>query len=303
MTNQPLQAAATLEQLEALKLLEAETAAARQRKDDSTPTDGTTPIVQESLDAMFSAAADRASSGGANQLSVTAQLTKHALGLVNYIQQVLAEDMPKYKSDVEASMKNHAAMDDIIGDIVNLGAEDVEYLKSETEEELEKALRSQQSKRSRAKSKVMDKENYTTMMTGAVSELLIRLAMGKLKNYGGGAAMGDLGFSDEDLEKLAEDTEELKKAIRNVQSKKSIMSHKQGFDDKSERWLQLLRDEATLKDLRDRGSKAVDEKLLKDAQAKKEAEEVLNAIDTENIGTVEEALTYFNQLKEILATL
>ena len=112
-------------------------------------------------------------------------------------------------------------------------------------------LKSQQSKRSRSKNKVMTLDNYRNLMSGAVSELLIRQAMGKAKSsMGYRRASGSVEYTAEELEIFKNDQEALKREIRNVQSKKSIMKSKADFTEEDERWGQLLAAEETLKGMR-----------------------------------------------------
>lgn len=238
--------------------------------------------------------------GGANQLNKTARLTQIATDIANQVFTKATSDLAQYEGRILASQKSHDAMDDLIGECYNLGAVDVNFLKTVSDEEIEKMIRSQQSKRSRAKSKMMTQENYLTMMTGAVAELLLREASGKPKSAGGGAIMGEIGFSAEDLEHLAEFPDELKKAIRNVQSKKSIMKAKADFDSLSPRWQQLLRAEQQLKEVRDRVNGTVNEEAAEALEVKKQAEELLADVDVEN-ASPEDALKLLQAMKEMLA--
>lgn len=189
--------------------------------------------------------------GGANQLSVTAQLNAVASNFAGQVLQVVLADEEQYADQVLASQTNHDEMDRLIESVINLQEEaDIEFLQSTNEQELERVLKSQQSKRSRAKSQTMTVDNYSKMMTAAIAEALVRLALGKPKGAGGGANGGDPTYSDEELRALAEDPGALARAIRNVQSKKSIAKSKVDFDPNGERWMSLLAAEQQLKDLR-----------------------------------------------------
>lgn len=202
---------------------------------------------------------------GNQQLSKTARLTSVATEIANSVLQEVNADYEANEPKLEASMQSHDAMDDLINEFTNLGNVDVDFLETVEDEEIDKMIRSQQSKRSRAKSKAMTRENYLTMMVGAISENLLRIAGDKPKSSGG-ASMGSIGYTDEDLQQLAEFPEDLKKAIRNVQSKKSIMKSKADFDPSSSRWQQLLQTEQQLKAVRDKHA----------SQASKEAQEALD---------------------------
>ncbi|MMZ45681.1 hypothetical protein D3C75_232700 [compost metagenome] len=257
------------------------------------------------INSLFVEQAEAASNRG-HQLSKTATLTQQGtLAMKDIMRKIAAvdstnEDFERFSALVGASQTNHDAMDDLIGELYDFSKLNYDYLKELDEEELEKMLRSQQSKRSRAKSKHMDQQNYQNMMVAAVAETIVRLAANKPKNSGG-AALGDLGVSDEDFEKLRDDSEELKKAIRNVQSKKSIMKSKSGFTEEAPRWKQLCELEERLKGLRDETTVPVSVQERRDAKAKAEAEEMLKGIDIGQ-ASEEQAKMLLAKLSEVLAT-
>lgn len=183
-------------------------------------------------------------------LEGTAQLNSVASRIVDDILQHINENADKLAERVAASQKDHDEMDKLIKECYELETVDIEFLKALDEETLERMLRSQQSKRSRAKSKVMTLDNYRNMMMGAVAEHLIRRALGKEKNAGRARHAGIVEFTDEQLEELKSDPDKLRRAIRNIQSKKSIMRSKEGFSEDDERWKKLLEAEEKLKALR-----------------------------------------------------
>lgn len=239
--------------------------------------------------------------GGAHQLNKTARLTQQATEIAQSILKEIMSNVAEYELKVKASQQSHDAMDDLINEVHSLGEEPIDYLKTVSEDEIEKMIRSQQSKRSRAKSKVMTQENYLTMMVGAISENLLRIAGNKPKSAGGGTVMGEIGFSAEDLEQLAQYPEELKKAIRNVQSKKSIMKAKQGFDIQDPRWQQLLRAEQQLKDVRDQTNIMATQEAKDALEAKSKVEEMLSTTDVGEL-KADEARALLDQVKEMLAS-
>lgn len=263
---------------------------------------------------LFAATNQTTVTSGANQLQKTAQLTAHATRIMNHIMQVVEAEPELWAGQVLASQKDHDAMDDLIDQthpltgreadeengIVGLLPEDVDYLKTLSEEELEKMIRSQQSKRSRAKSKDMTRENYQTMLVGAVAENLLRIAGDKPKSSGGGSATSETGFTDDQLNEFATDAEKLKKAIRNVQSKKSIYLSKKDTSKDDPYYKGLLADEAMLKAIRDNGTQVANEEAQQAIEAKKQAEELLAAAG--DIEDPNEALELLNKMKEILAS-
>ena len=188
---------------------------------------------------------------GARSLEGTARLTQVAGEVTSQIFRTLEGNMDEYREQVAASQKSHGAMDVLIHDLVDFDELDVQFVKDLSEETVNAMLKSQQSKRSRTKSKTMTLDNYRSMMVGAVAENIIRFATGKVKLAGGARrAAGDIGFSEEQLAFLAENQDELKRELRNIQSKKSIAKSKDGFTEEDEHWAALLDAEAALKAIR-----------------------------------------------------
>ena len=232
-----------------------------------------------------------------NQLSSTAELTRISADIAREILRQAEADTEKYQTKIVESMQSHNAMDALINEIYDLTTVNIEFLKAESEEVLDRMIKSQQSKRSRAKSKEMTLENYLTMLTGAVAENLLRIAANKPKSAGGGGARrGTVRYTDEELEMLANDPEALKKAIRNIQSKKSIYKAKADFDPESERWKELLAVEEQLKAIRD-GQSAEAEKAIEKTQL---LEEMLATVDPNDLKATD-AKEMLNSIKQMLA--
>ena len=205
---------------------------------------------------MFVANENETTTSNNRSLAGTAQLTNIANSVAAELIQKIDADFEAYAERFEASKTDHNAMDALITEEHDLGSIDVEFIKALDEEVQNSMLKSQQSKRSRNKNKVMTLENYKNMMAGAVSELLLRLAMGKPKTSAGyRRKSGSIEYTAEELAQFENDQESLKKEIRNVQSKKSIMKSKAAFDETAERWVQLLAAEESLKSLRVGGTR------------------------------------------------
>lgn len=239
--------------------------------------------------------------GGSNQLVLTAKLTSTASQIANEIlSQIMSDE--QYADQIRASQTNHADMDKLIMEINNLEEVDVQFIKDEDEETIVRALKSQQSKRSRSKSKAMTVENYTAMMTAAIAENLLRKATGKLKGSAGGSSnSADPRFTDEELQQLAGNPADLTKAIRNVQSKKSIAKSKIDFDPESDRWNQLLEAEAQLKDLRNTLNGMQSEKTKEIMENQQAAQELLSDINPKDL-KADEAKDMVAKLQQMLAS-
>lgn len=250
---------------------------------------------------MFAADDNQALNTAANQLSYTARLTNIAQQNATTILNTMNEHAEDFEGRFAASQLSHDAMDDLIADIIDISGIDVDFLKTVTDEEIDKMIRSQQSKRSRSKNKKMTQENYRAMLVGAIAENLLRFSAGKPKASGGGAVMRDIGFSDEDIEKLAETPDDLKREIRNVQSKKSIMKSKSDFDPQSVRWLQLMRAEQQLKEVRNRVSGKASQQAQEALQVKSNLEELVAELNTEDLSP-EASKSLLDKIKETLAS-
>lgn len=233
-----------------------------------------------------------------NQLNSTAELTRISADIAREIMKRAEADAEKYQQQILDSQKSHDVMDQLINELYDLSTVDIEFLKAESEEVLDRMIKSQQSKRSRAKSKEMTLENYLTMLTGAVAENLLRIAANKPKSAGGGGARrSSVRYSEEELEAFKNDPEALRKALRNVQSKKSIYKSKADFDPKSERWQELLEVEAQLKAIRD-GQTAEAEKAIEKTN---QLEEMLATVDPKDLKAAD-AKELLENIKQMLAT-
>lgn len=231
-------------------------------------------MSEEFKELFNSEANDQASATSARSLQGTAQLTSLSLGLAGDIINKMEADVDLYKDRFIASRTDASAMDKLINEVIDIAEQDTEFLKELEESTLESMLKSQQSKRSRLKSKTMTVDNYRNLMSGAIAELLIRHVLGKDKSAGGyGRQASTIEYTPEALEDLKNDQEKLRKEIRNVQSKKSIFKSKADFSEDAPRWIELCNIENTLKGLRDNSTSTVvkvDE--TKDALTEKLAE-------------------------------
>lgn len=213
-------------------------------------------------------------------LSGTAQLTSVASNIAAEVINVMNNDIDTYVDDIKRSQTDNDFMDSLIERIHPLTEVDVEFLKELDEETLDGMLKSQQSKRSRCKSKAMTLDNYKSLMVGAIAENLIRLATGKEKHSAGSRRVsGSIEYTVEELEALNNDQDKLRKEIRNIQSKKSIMKSKADFDENSERWQQLLKVEQQLKDMR----VGTTTEYVEVDTTKNKLNELLNSVDTQNM--------------------
>lgn len=192
-------------------------------------------------------------------LPMTAALTTTASQMANTAINLMEANFEQYEKLLAESKQSADAMDKLIAETLVVDDTTVDFMRDATEDELNAMLKSQQSKRSRTKKKVMTMDNYRSMMMAAISEKLIRQVLGKAKSSTQGRrAAGAVEFTDDELRVLAEDQDKLRKEIRNVQSKKSIYKSRDDFDEESDRWTSLCKAEEQLKELRVDGVAKVD---------------------------------------------
>lgn len=182
----------------------------------------------------------------------TTALTSIASATATRIIKEMEANIDEYRDQITASAEDNSKMDQLLENFKPWCSDDelsnIDYFDEDT---VESMLKSQQSKRSRSKSKAMTIDNYRTLMTASIAENLLREIYNKPKSAGGARrTAGMVDFTPAQLEELAADQNRLKKEIRNIQSKKSIMKSKADFDPNSEAWQQLLKVEVMLKDLR-----------------------------------------------------
>jgi len=86
--------------------------------------------------------------GGGNQLSGTANLTRISADIAREILKRAEADTEKYQTKIVESQQSHDAMDALINEIYDLTTVDIDFLKKETADVLDRMIKSQQSKRS-----------------------------------------------------------------------------------------------------------------------------------------------------------
>jgi uncharacterized membrane protein len=239
--------------------------------------------MTEKLNTMFDVPTAEDGTTNARSLNGTAQLTNTSTVVANAILTAVNDDFEKFEENFTKSKTEHNAMDKLIAETHDLSAVDVEFLRAIEEDTLEGMLKSQQSKRSRSKGKVMTMDNYKVLMIGAIAEGILWIVLDKPKSaVGNRHAAGKVVFTDEDLVALADDQERLRKEIRNVQSKKSIMKSKEGFSEEDERWQALLLAEERLKGVRADAVKTI---IIDDT--KNALTSMFDGVDTDNMKAAE----------------
>lgn len=198
----------------------------------------------------------------------TAELTNVAQSAAIRIMNQMETDIEYYRPRIQASTTDSRELDLLMDELLEYNIEDDSILYSLDDEAVEGMLKSQQSKRSRTKSKIMTLDNYVSLLTAAIAERILREIYNKPKAHVGFARRnGGADYTIEQLEALGNDQEALRREIRNIQSKKSIMKSKADFDEADPNWHALLKAEQQLKDMRvsNRATTVVEVDKTKDA--------------------------------------
>lgn len=221
-------------------------------------------------------------------LSGTAELTRISQNAAVRIIREMEEQIDDYREKIAKSANDSKAMDDLLEEFRPwVDIDDESELRHLDDATVEGMLKSQQSKRSRTKGKTMTLDNYTTLMTATIAEHILRELYNKPKSASfANRRAGIVDYTPAELEAYAEDQEALRREIRNIQSKKSIMKSKEGFDESSEQWQALLKAEMMLKDLRVGGHSSVVEVDTTKNQLKEKLAEV-NIEDLDEEGRAE----------------
>ena len=242
---------------------------------------------------------NKEATANARTLSGTAELTRVSSNIAVNIIRSMEEQIDIYRDRIGESAKDSKKMDELLDEFRPwTDIDEDSQLRFLDDETVEGMLKSQQSKRSRCKSKAMTLDNYTSLMTATIAEHILRELYNKPKTASGGSRRAGLvDYTPAELEALEADQEALRKEIRNVQSKKSIMKSKADFNESDERWQALLKAEQMLKDLRVGSAPTVVE--VEVDRTKDKLAEMLDGIDLEHIkaGDSKELL---NSIKEML---
>lgn len=222
-----------------------------------------------------------ATNNNARMLNGTAELTRISNNIATRIIRGMEEQIDVYRERIAKSATDTKEMDAILDEFKPWAdIEEDHILRHLDDATVEGMLKSQQSKRSRTKGKQMTLDNYKTLMTATIAEQLLREIYNKPKQISFSARRaGTVDYTPADLERYADDQEALRKEIRNIQSKKSIMKSKADFDENSEQWIALLKAEQMLKDLRAGGERVV----VEVDHTKDRLKELLSNVDADHL--------------------
>ena len=233
-----------------------------------------------SINELFNTEANE-TAASSRMLGGTAELTRVANEAATNIIRAMESDIDNYRDRIAKSAVDAKELDAILSEFNEMvDVSEDSPLRALDEETVESMLKSQQSKRSRTKGKTMTLDNYRTLMSAAIAENLLRDIYNKPKTASGFRRSGSVDYTPAELEMYAADQEALRKEIRNIQSKKSIMKSKADFDESSEGWQQLLNAERTLKGLRVGGRQEV---IVEVDTTKDKLMEMLSDLDIDSL--------------------
>lgn len=214
-------------------------------------------------------------------LNGTAELTRISNEAATDIIRSMEANIEDYRDRIAKSAADSKELDAIVNEFEHLYVvSDENQLRFLDDATVEGMLKSQQSKRSRTKSKTMTIDNYRTLLSAAIAEHILRDLYNKPKVASGFRRGGTVDYTPAELEMFSADQEALRKEIRNIQSKKSIMKGKADFDESSEAWQQLLKAEIMLKDLRVGGRSG---HVVEVDHTKDKLTEMLEGVDIEHL--------------------
>lgn len=226
----------------------------------------------------------------------TTELVTFADGVVQEVLSKVEAEPDVYSAEVENAKVDTTVMINLIKTLHEVDVDNIDFLDPEDEDTLVNMLKSQQSKRSHNKSKLMTLDTFQQMMSATVCEIYLREILNK--PFGGNtgrrrATTGEL--NSEWLEEVADNKDKLAKEIRNVQSKKSIAKRKADFSEQDEYWQQLLEVERTLKEIREERYPSV-RKVSKSAK-----DDILREQMNETLGGTDFASLKASEAKDLLA--
>lgn len=199
------------------------------------------------------------------QLGITVPLNTLAMNKVNEVWKALEAQGPTAAERVKESTDSNEALMALVKEYVKYDPMELEFLTATDDATIESALKSQASKRSRMRSMLKEaftQVNYKSLLQAAIAEHLVRLAIGKPTGARGSRARSSKAINSllpyAELIKLAEDQNELRRQLRNVQSRCSTYKsslRNAGFSNEEiladERYIEFRAIEDQLKDARD----------------------------------------------------
>ena len=146
---------------------------------------------------------NNAESTNTRTLSGTAALTAVSNEAATMAIRKMEADIDNYRGRIAVSAKDNAELDKLLDELAPLvDIEDDSPLRHLDDELVESMLKSQQSKRSRCKSKAMTLDNYRNLLSAAIAENILRDLYNKPKQAGGVKRHGTVDFTPAQLEAL-----------------------------------------------------------------------------------------------------
>ena len=187
-------------------------------------------------------------------LDGSAELNTLANSIANKALTTMLSDIEAYGVNMKISQTDNRALDQLVDAFVT--DEDLQKAKDIYKDKSHaiclQTLKSQQSCRSRSRHKDMTKDNYKKLFTAATCEKLLRYAGNMPAGHVNRSSSREASlqpYTEEELAELTKDQANVRRLLRNVQSKKTLCKQKENYEE-STRWQSLCQIEHQLISIR-----------------------------------------------------
>lgn len=198
--------------------------------------------MSELTEALFTQDSSEASLSR-KALDGTAELNSLATDVANTALTTMLNNLTVYGEDMKASQTDNDVLDNLVDSFITdeHRAKALDICKDKSHELCVQILKSQQSCRSRTRHKVMTKDNYRRLLIAAACERLLRGAANMPNGcVNGRQSVASLEpYTKEELVELAKDQDNVRRLLRNVQSKKTGCKKLPDYES-SDRWKKLV---------------------------------------------------------------
>jgi hypothetical protein len=197
--------------------------------------------------AIFEQSNTNKATGGSD---LTVRLTMQCTDLANELYTKITTNEEWTTEYIIPILQDHDKLDRFIAEQAPFDETEFEWLVETDSGLVDRMIKSQQSKRSRSKGKQMTQQTVHAILVGAYAENVLRKVCNKPKNQLAASIGSVVEYTPEQLAELQADQDNLRRHIRNLQSRASIMKSKIGFDENDPKYVSLLDWQERLKELR-----------------------------------------------------
>lgn len=156
----------------------------------------------------------------------------------------------RYESAIKAVWTNIDEFDKIVDELLKFDTfdEQADYLVTLDAKDADKLLKSQMSKKSRSRHGQATEANFQKLLSAMIGERLLRHYVPVIGKSGGQGNRSNLSMlTDEELAKIAEDQNDVRRRIKNIASLKSTHKRNNADYETTDRWKLLIAIEAQLR--------------------------------------------------------